>query len=399
MLLVFLAAAPRADRADPWVRTNARGEVLARGETPFARLGEEDVVVVLAAAHVRLVALDMPPMSRERLERAVRLALDDAVASDADDTAIASIEQGAGKVVAAIASRALVDAIAHDTRRAVRLVPESALVPAVDGWTWCRSGAGGGFVRCSDGGAFAIGERVDNALPDELVVALAHARRNGHPPASIHCAFACDAVARARWSQAGGVSFVPAAPWRWDEASVSAIANAPDFARATVADDGKAKATWRAFRPALALAALALAVHLGGLLATRATLALENARVSRALVAEARARQLPDAGTSSSAGAAIAREHAQRMHAAGKPAPADAIPLLARAAPALASLAPGTLRSARYAGDAWTLDLARIDRDHLSQLSRALAASGLDALAAPASGGMRLRVALAPTAP
>jgi general secretion pathway protein L len=400
MLLVFLAATPRADRADPWVRMNARGEVVARGEAPRAQWpNDDDVVVVLEASQVRLLALDMPPMSHDRLERAVRLAVDDVVASDADDTAIAFVEPGAGNVLVAVTSRALLSAIASVAPRAARIVPESALAPHADAWTWYRSAAGGGFVRRDDGSAFTVGETAGHALPPELVVALAQAVRASHAPRAISCAFASDATERSRWSQAIGASFLPAAAWRWDEAPLSAITRAPDFARnARQSRSNDSPHGWRAFRPALILAGLALALHLGSLAATRASLAIQNARLASALVGEAAALRLPDTATPGAAAAAIARRDAERRHAAGKGASSDALPLLARAAPALATLPPGTLRSARYGGDAWTLELGPLDRDALSRISRALAASGLDALAAPASGGTRMRVALAATA-
>ena len=55
--------------------------------------------------------------------------------------------------------------------------------------------------------------------------------------------------------------------------------------------------------------------------------------------------------------AALARRYAQQRHAQGLPAPDDALPLLARAAPALAGLPPGALKSAVYADGHWTLDL------------------------------------------
>ena len=72
--------------------------------------------------------------------------------------------------------------------------------------------------------------------------------------------------------------------------------------------------------------------------------------------------------------------------------------MLARAAPTLGTLAPGALRAAHYAGDTWTLELARLDSATLSRLSRALAGAGIDARAAPTSGGTRMRLALSPTA-
>lgn len=396
MLLVYVAEPPASTRATPWVRVDARGEAVARGEVRGAQWPhDDDTVVVLAASQARLVALDMPPMSRDRLERAVRLALDDAIASDADDTAIAIADPHDGKLLVALASRTTIDAIERAVPR-VRIVPEAALAPKLADWIWCRPAGGTPFVRRDDGSAFTVSEPVVPAeLPPEIGVALKQART---PPA-IHCAFGCTANERAQWAAAGGATFVPAPPWRFEQASRAAIARAPDFARRTGRETVAASSpSWRAFRPALILAGLALVVHLAGLASTRAWLAVENARLSRAIVDEAASLRDADATTPERAATAIARTAAERRHAAGLMAPSDALPLLARAAPVLRKLPAGTLRSAHYATDAWMLEFSTLDRESLSRVSRALADAGLDVLAAPVSGGTRMRVALASTA-
>jgi len=127
-------------------------------------------------------------------------------------------------------------------------------------------------------------------------------------------------------------------------------------------------------------------------------LGVERWRLAGALVDTAKAAQLPDAQTADAAAQAIARQYSAARHRASQSAPVDALPLLARAAPALSSLPAGALRSARYAGDAWTLDLVELDAATLSRLERRLGDAGLDALAAPASGGTRMRLSLAATA-
>jgi type II secretion system protein L len=394
---VRLAAAPCSDRADPWVRVDASGAIVARGEVADAKWPAGEVIVVLAASVTRMIALDMPPMSRERLERAVRLALDDTIASDADHTAIAIGEPVRGKVLVAVADKALVQGVARRSQ-VVRIVPEAALAPVTTDWTWYRSAAGGSFVRRSDGSAFAVGDAT-TALPAELSLALAQAARSASLPSSIRCAFACDATERSRWAHEGVVAFTAAAPWRWDEATPPAIASAPDFVRSGERAHAPHRSAWRSFRPALILAGLALAIHLGGLASTWASLAFENARLSRAIVAEAAAARLPDAPTPQSAASAIARQNALWRHAAGRLAASDALPLLARASATIQTLPPGTLRAARFGSDAWTLELGPLAPDALSRVSRALAASGLDALAVPTSGGVRMRIALGASAP
>ena len=94
------------------------------------------------------------------------------------------------------------------------------------------------------------------------------------------------------------------------------------------------------------------------------------------------------------AAAAIAQANAQARHRAGGAAPGDAVPLLARAAPVLATLPAGALKSATYANEAWTLELASVDAQSASRVARALARTGIDAVSAPTASGTRMRLAL-----
>ena len=402
MLRVFLPAAPRADRADRWIRMNADGCVVDRGQDVPSRWPADAAVdAVLAADRVRLISLALPPMPRERLRGAVRYALEDRIATPLDEAAIATGESRNGACVVAVAAAALIREITAHERRFRRIVPESALVAPSDGWTWCASGAGDAFVRRHDGSAFAV-QRIDDAgsLPDELAAALAQAKRTNEAPASIHVAFAVAPSRLGQWTQAYGVPFASAPAWQWDEAGETAFASAPDFQRdaSQSAERATAVSAWRPFRAALVLGALALTIHLGGLLVQWSWLGVERWRLEAALVDTAKAAQLPDVRSAYAAAQAIAHQYAAARHQASQAAPSDALPLLARAAPALASLPAGAVRSARYAGDAWTVDIAKIDAMTLSRLERRLGDAGLDALAAPASGGTRIRLSLAATA-
>jgi type II secretion system protein L len=402
MLRVFLPAPPRADRADRWVRYDAEGRAIAHGQDlPSQWPADPAIEAVLAADQVRLIALALPPMPRERLRGAVRYALEDQLATALDESSIAIAEPRHGTCAVAVASKALVHAIATDGRRIVRIVPESALAPHVDGWTWCASSAGDGFVRRNDGSAFTVQAIAsDGSLPSELAAALSQATRTQVAPPRVHIAFPVDTSRLDAWSQARGVPFVRAPAWQWEQASAAAFAGAPDLLRDATrrAADANGSSTVRSFRPALLLACAALALYVGGLVVEWTWLNVENWRLSHALVDTAAAAQLPDAASAPGAFHAIARQIAQLRHRALQSAPADALPLLARAAPALGALPSGALRSARYAGDAWTLELGNVDASALSLATRRLADAGVDALAAPTAGGTRMRLSLATTA-
>ena len=401
MLRVFLPAPPRADRADRWVRFAADGHAIARGQdVPSRWPSDPGTEAVLAARHVRLIALALPPMPRERLRGAARYALEDQIATSVDESSIAVAEPRNGICVAAVASQALIGAIASHEPRIVRIVPESAVAPQADGWVWCASAAGDGFVRRDDGSAFAVDAAVEDELPAGLAVALAQGARAKGAPSAVHVAFPADASRLADWSRTTGVSFVGALPWQWDHAPPATFATAPDFLRESTQRGAGASRTsmLHGLRPALVLAGLALAIHLGGLLLSWAWLDVENWRLSRAIVDEAAAAQLPDAATPHAAFVAIAHQNALLRHRTLQHAPADALPLLARAAPALGALPPQALHSARYASDAWTLDLGKVDAAVMSRVIRTLTVAGVDALAAPAPGGTRVRLSLAPGA-
>ena len=96
------------------------------------------------------------------------------------------------------------------------------------------------------------------------------------------------------------------------------------------------------------------------------------------------------------AATALGKRYADVRHRAGLAAPGDALPLLARAAPALGALPAGALKSATYAGSTWTFDLGKIDPAHAASLDRKFAAAGLATLAATTATGTRMRIAPAP---
>lgn len=404
ILRVFLAAPPARDHPIAWVRLDDGGRVLERGQTLLAHWpAAARVDAVLAANAVRLVALVLPPMPVARLRAAAAYAIEDQLATPIDESVVATgPHRDDGSVLAAVASAATLAAIVAGVPGLGRLLPEPALAAVHDGWTWCASAAGGTFIRRSDGSTLAIGDvPASGELPAELSAALTQARHGGQAPQRVHVAFAQDTAVLARWSQAAGVAFVPAQAFRWDEANADAFAQAPDLlAREHPAPaSAAAGATLRAFRLPLAIAALALGVHVLALAAQWSWLSVDRWRTSRALVDVAAQAGVPDASTPSQAVSAIAQRHAGLLHRASKDAPGDALPLLARAAPLLATLAQGTLKSATFSGGAWTLEFAATRPDALAAITRGLADAGVDALVAPVASGTRMRLTLDPAAP
>lgn len=389
-LRVLLSDPPSADRAQRWALFDAGGNRVREGDdVPHAWPQSQRREAVLAASRARLITLTLPPLPPERVPDAVAYALEDQLAATDDPPRIAaSVQDADGRVHAAVASRALIDALAPSFER---IVPETALAPDDNAWTLYASAAGDGFVRTPRGG-FAV--TLDaHALPPELAAALAH----DAAPAVVRVGFDCDRAVLNRYAEAAGIPFAQAPAWHWADAPAARFDTAPDWrapVRATATTERAVRAAW--FRPALVLAAAALALHVGATLVQWAVYRWSDWRVARATVALAQDARLSDAATPPSAVAALVRQYADARHRAGLLAPGDALPLLAQATPALAELPPGALKSAVYGDGAWTLELANVDAARLARVDRALADQGVAVLQAPVGAGVRLRLTATP---
>ncbi len=196
-----------------------------------------------------------------------------------------------------------------------------------------------------------------------------------------------------------GVEFVAGTPWRWAEAAPGAFAGAIDLLCGRFGPKAARPAlAWRPLlRPALGIAVVALGIHVAATLGQWVWLRWESASVSRELNALA-AMAVPDFAASSAAGTppavALARRERDLKHRAGLVAADDFLPLLARAAPALAALPTAAIRSLSYADGHLLLDLQKIDAGEPAILQRELQRAGLIAIAAPTATGARLRVGL-----
>ena len=394
MLRIFLAEPLRDDTDVEWTRYAGDGRFISRGRDVRSRWPREtDVEIVLAAAATRVVALSLPPMPRARLAQAVRYAVEDQMASTLEESALA-IRDGHGRVLVAIAAKSLIAALAPDGVRVTSIVPECALAPAGDGWRWYRSSGGGGFIRRDDGSAFAV-EDVRGSLPSELEAALTAARSAGAAPDIVHVSTGDDPSKLGTWTRETGVRFVQAPSWHWADATAEASRAAPDFVARERAVVPK-PATQTTFHAALAIAGIAVAIQLLALLLQWASLSLTDHRLSEALVEQARLAGVMNVGDAESAANAMARQNAELRHRAGKPAAADALPLLGRAAPTLGASTKFGVKSMTYRSGSWTLEMSTADAAAISELSQMLNQSGLQTVAAPVAGGTRMRITLDP---
>lgn len=407
-LRILLGAPDAADAPAPWALYDASGVCVSTGRDPPARWPRADALeVIVAAGQVRLAAVDLPPIPASRVAAAATFALEDQLAGPADEQWLAaSAQQPGGRVTVVIAARALVAGLrarAADTglpARLTRALAEPELAPTGNDACWCvpadGDADGGGFVRLPDGSAFPVDAAPpDGALPPELTLALAAAARSRAAPAQVRVDAAVTAAALARWQRETGVPFVRGEPWRWHAASPAAFARATNLLHGEMAPTPPRRgARARSFVPALAIAAAALALHVAATIGDWAWWRVDASRTAQAWAAVAATAGVPAAAASTptAARAALADRYAQTRHAQGLPAPNDALPLLARAAPALAALPAGTLKSATYADGHWTLDLQRVESGVIRDLDGRLKRAGATAIIATTPAGTRLRI-------
>jgi hypothetical protein len=348
---------------------------------------------VLAASAVRLVHVALPPMPEDRVAQAIAFALEDQLAGPAGGQHLAHSKRDADGVDVAIVAKSMLAPLAKSFDRVVA-EPAVAAKPAAGAWRWYRSGTSGGFIRRHDGSAFATSP-VDTRgpLPPELALPLRHAARSAQPVSRVEAAFAVDDAQLRAWSDDAGVPVVRTEAWRWDQ-DAGALASAFDLLQGEYSRAPRAapRSLRTSLRWAAGLAIAAVLVHVAGTVLSWGSLRYRDWRAQHDIVATARSAGIADAGDAQQAAAALALRHAEARHRAGLPASSDALPLLARAAPALSLLPAGTLKSATDAASTWTLDLGKVDPAVAAAVDRNLAAAGVPTLTATTPAGTRMRI-------
>jgi type II secretion system protein L len=401
-LRVLLDAAPVVERAADWALFAAGGRLVRTGRgRPSEWPARDRIEAIITAACGRLVTLTLPPLPAPRVAAAAGYALEDQLAGAPEQSQAAFGAQAAdgtvrGAIVAASWMRAFNAGSQSAGIRWDRIVLESDLArPPASGWCWCaRSRADAGFVVTDRGASIGVGAAGDAGVPAELALAIAAAGQ--HAPRLVRVDM--DGIGPERLAQAKtqtGVAFSGGVPWRWPDATTQAFVSAVDLATAGVdsgAPSGRST-TMRLFRPAVAIAALALGIHVIATLGQWLWLQWQTHAVQRELVAVAQAAA-PDAAAAMPPLKAIGRRDAELRHRAGLPARDDVLPLLARAAPALARLPAGSVRSLRYADGHVVVELQKSDAAQIARVQRELQAQGLTAIAAATATGARLRLGL-----
>jgi general secretion pathway protein L len=405
-LRVFIDDPPDPGRDAAWAVFDAAGRAVHNGRSkPAAWPAASRREAIIAARHGRLVTLTLPPLPPGRAEAAARFALEDQLADTPEDSHVAlDAQRGDGGLRVAIVARTWMSAFVSASQRCGvswdRAVLESDLASApARSWRWCAGSiAEPGFVRTDRGATIAVGRAEGDAPPAELALALARGGTEAPRTVRVDAEGASPALLdRAR--AITGVEFVAGTPWRWAQVTPAAFSGAIDLlsGRYGAQTSRPAVDLRRLLRPALWIAALALGIHVAATIGNWLWLRWESAAIDRELTALARAAvpEFAQAGAAeTSPTAALARRERDLKHRAGLAAPDDFLPLLARAAPALAALPTGAIRSLSYADGHLLLDLQKTDPAQPARLQRELQKTGLVAIAAPTATGARLRVGL-----
>lgn len=400
VLRVRLDAPPAPESAEAWALFDAAGACVRKGRDREAAWPSADrMEVVLAAAQVRIASVLLPPMPASRVAGAAAFALEDQLAGpNIAHHVAASTQARDGRVRVAIVARSLVAQLVDAFPNVARVVAECDLAPPAAEWRWCSSAPeAAGFVRRPDGSAFPTDPpSADGTLPAELRLALGQARRSESASVLVRADAPFPAMLLAKWQRETGIEFVAGAPWQWEAAGAAAFAGAIDLLPPpTHASDAGSRSTpGRLFAPALFVAGAALTLHVLASSIEWASLRLQSWRDAKEWTSLATAAGVaPEAiATPARARIALSRSYAQLRHDHGLPAPEDALPLLARAAPALASLPPGSVKRASYADGHWTFELALADAATISELDARMRGAGVPALVAQTPAGARIRI-------
>jgi hypothetical protein len=398
VLRIFFDAPPAATRAFAWALFDARGACFREGRStaehwPHGARRE----AVLAADLAPLMAFKLPPLSASRLDSAIRLQLEDRLATPLSaQQIIIGEQQRDGWVRVVLAEQTLLNALRQ--LGIERAFSEAELInSAADAWHWCISSEGRGFVRrdCNNhgGSAFALDlvSATDKALPAELTLALA---AETAPPKALHIHAALPAEILSSWQQANKVCrLIAAPPWRWTQTEPALFAQAAELLPQIESIASASSRSNNGWRTAALLVGIALALHVVATVAVWSSSLWQHWQISRGWQTLAN-----EAGLSAKSNipAQWSRAYADARHRAGLAAPDDALPLLARAAPSLRALQntlpPGALRNAVYADRAWTFEFTPLDATTRKTLETNLRRAGLQAMSGSTAAGYRLRI-------
>ena len=341
----------------------------------------DDTTVVVPAARVAFARATLPRGPAAKLARLAPFAIEDAIAPSPESVRTALVRHlGEDEWLVAVVDRVWLErAIAELAAEGIapdRVIFESALVTCEPGtWSVVWHGSGG-FAVLDGGESIALDASVDGRPP--LVLQLAADERRGRPDAPralrVLLAGAAELPDLAKWSESLHAPAAAAGSWQPELIDARRVTTAD-----LLADTGGP--AWRdsgwlaRLRPAALIAGIVLGVH--GLLTLGDWVRLRYEASGLRTAAEAQFRRaFPDARTVVDPALQMARGVAGLRRAAGEPDATDAIPLLARLAPALRAANVRT-QALKYERGQMELELALPAGDSREALAARLRAPGL----------------------
>ena len=401
-LRVWLEAAWEHTRAAPWLLVSPPGNTLSTGNTPASGWPDHDhLELVIAASHTRIIPVRLPPVPSARTAAAVRFAIEDQIAGGEAGAHVAvSGQRHDGVLLATLVPFEIMASLVQRSGALARLrrviaEPELAAPHPDPTWRWCREiDAQSGFVRMPDGTAFPVGmPDVQGRLPPELRFALAQRIAASAVRPVVRVEWPVQAQELAQWQQEAEVSFIAGPLWRWEAADSAPATNLLQGAFALSQPTSRFAAS-RIIAPAVVLLGIAAAFHVlatvGHWLVLKSDVWSAGSQWTSLALSAGLANDASD--SPDKVRAALTHRHAEVLHMHRMPAADDALLLMARASPAIATLPQGVVKRAMYADAHWTLEIAASDAASLGDLPARLRQASVDAIVVAVPGGARVRL-------
>jgi general secretion pathway protein L len=350
----------------------------------------EHVQLFIPAAEVLITRASLPQAARRRAGSVLAFAVEEETVGEPDANQVSwlgSVKDAAGDadVLAVVDREGLArwrSALSAVGIRTYEVHCETLLLPWAAGeWSLAWNGEEG-FVRSGEfeGAATDCGGRESPPLSLRLMLDAANARNSRPGSIALYVATPDSAPHIEAWQRSLGVALRIAGPWGWRTALPDAgIALAQERQR------------WRALtgvtarlRPAVWIAAGALAIHTVLVVADWTLLAGEQRALRRQMESRFRAA-FPDAVAVVDPALQMRRKVAEARHAAGLPDSGDFLPMLEKVAAGTKELPAGSVRVASYEGGRLTLELVATEEAAVRRVVARLLQAGLSVDAAPTS--------------
>lgn len=371
-----------SDLTYEWVLRAPGNPAPNRGSSALEELPQaEECVLVLPHHRLALHAVKLPAVRRDRMQGALRYAIEDALLGDAASTyaAIAGQYSGGPATVVTTDLRALervLGGLRARGREPFKLIAETLSVPLpAQGWTAVLN-RDGGFVRTGPHSGFSLDLTAIDVPPVQLRLALAQARAAQQAPARLRVHCSEHGPMLDRWRSALQVEIEQAAAWGWENVE---FGSSPDLLQGELRRTQSRFESLRQWMPAAALAAAVVAIHVGFTLLQWGMLAWERASVTREM--ETLFRQtVPDAQAVVDPPLQMRRVVTDLRRASGALAADDFLALLARAAPEISRVQGSNVRVMDYASGVLRIELALPRADAASQVVTRLTDAGVRAM-------------------